>query len=81
VSDGAACASRAAFGSLLRRSSKVVVVNILAPAGWMIVLEGSWRVATLDGAVGVSKETFAAESTNAVESRFVGLLQPESEEM
>ena len=38
-------------------------------------------VAYFDGAVDVIKETFAAESTNAVLSRLGGLLQPEVEEI
>lgn len=81
MSVGAACASRADFGSFVKRSSNVLVVNILAPAGWIIVLDGNCVVAIVEGAVGVKRETFAAESTKAVVSKLVGLEQPETEEI
>ena len=77
MSAGARCASLAALGSLLMSSSSVLVVNIRAPAGWMIVLVGSWCFASFAGALVVSRDTFAAESTKAVVSKFVGLSQPE----
>ena len=75
---GASWASRAALGSLLRRSSNVLVVNILAPAGWMMVFVGNCAVAMVDGAEDFSRVTFAAESTSAVVSRFAGLVQPDA---
>ena len=78
VNVGASCASRAALGSLFKRSSNVFVVNIFAPAGWMIDFVGSWMAAFLAGAVDIMSDTFAAESTNAVLSRLGGLVQPES---
>ena len=74
---GAQCASLAALGSLLISSSSVLVVNIRAPAGWMIVLVGNWFSDSFAGALVLRRETFAAESTKAVVSRFVGLSQPE----
>ena len=46
-----------------------------------MVLVGSWFAASFDGAVDLRRDTFAAESTNAVVSRFSGLVQPESEEI
>ena len=69
---------KAALGSLLRRSSNVLVVNILAPAGWMMVFVGNCAVAMVDGAEDFSRVTFAAESTSAVVSRFAGLVQPDA---
>ena len=50
-----------------------------APAGWMIVFVGNWIAAMFAGAVDFARDTFAAESTNAVVSRFAGLVQPDSE--
>ena len=76
---GAACASRAAFGNLVSSSSSVLVVNMRAPAGWMIDFVGSWMSAKFDGAFGCRSDTFAAESTNAVVFRFGGLVQPDIE--
>ncbi len=63
---GASWASRAARGSLVKRSSRVLVVNILAPAGWMIVLVGNCVAATVDGDDDWRRLTFAAESSKAV---------------
>ena len=47
----------------------------------MIVLIGDCMLAILEGAVGCSRETLSADSTNAVVSKLLGLLQPESEEI
>lgn len=63
---GAAWASRAALGSLLRSRLKVLVVNIRPPAGWIMVLVGNWVSASSDGASGSRSITFAAVSTSAV---------------
>ena len=59
-------ASRAATGSSDKRSSRVLVVNILAPAGWMIVLVGNCVEATLEGEDDWRRLMLAAESSNAV---------------
>ena len=63
---GTRCTSLAALGSLASRSSIVLVVNILAPAGWRIVLVGSCVADSLAGAPLANNETFAAESTSVV---------------
>ena len=42
VIEGVSWASWAALCNLFSKSSNVVVVNICAPADWMIVLVGSW---------------------------------------
>ena len=76
IMPGARWASRAAFGSFGSRSSKVFVVNIRAPEGWMIVLVGSCGQFSLAGAPSTSRETFSAESTKAVKFRLVGFWQP-----
>ena len=76
----ASCASPAALGSLLRRTSRrVLVVNIREPVGSMVVFVSNWSVAMFVGAVDLIRDTFAAESMNAVVSRFAGLVQPDSE--
>ena len=51
MSAGAWWASQAALGSLLRSSLSVLVVNMRAPAGWMIVFVGSWMSALVAGAL------------------------------
>ena len=78
---GAACASRAALGSLLRSRRKVLVVNIRPPAGWIMVLVGNWVSASSDGASGSRSVTFAAVSTSAVVIMSEGLAQPDAEEI
>ena len=47
-----------------------------APAGWMMVLVGSWIGASSDAAFVESTDTFAAESRSAVVSRLCELVQP-----
>jgi len=78
---GAAWASQAALGSLLRRRCKVLVVNIRAPAGWMMVFVGNWTGASSDGALGSRRVTFAPVLTSAVDRMLGGLAQPDSEEI
>ena len=78
---GAAWASRAALGSLLRRRCKILVVNIRAPAGWMMVFVGNWTGASSDGAFGSRRVTFAPVSTSAVVRISGGLVQPDSEKI
>jgi hypothetical protein len=45
----------------------------------MMVLVGSWVFDFSAGAFEFNKDTFAAESTSAVVSKFGGLVQPEVE--
>ena len=78
---GAAWASRAALGSLLRSRLNVLVVNIRPPAGWIMVLVGNWVSASSDGASGSRRVTFAAVSTSAVVRMSGGLAQPDSEKI
>ena len=76
IMPGARWASRAAFGSFVSRSSKVLDVNIRAPAGWRMVLVGSCGQFSLAGAPSASSDIFAAESTKAVLLRLGGFSQP-----
>ena len=47
----------------------------------MMVLVGSCLIASFDDAVDLRRDTFAAESTNAVVSKLSGLVQLESEDI
>ena len=53
------------------------MVDMRAPAGWMIVFVGSWMSASVDGALVFSSDTFAAESTSPVVFKSGGFEQPE----
>ena len=67
------------MGSLLSKISSVLVVNMRAPAGCIMVLVGSCVFTFHAGALELRRDTFAAESTRAVVSRLAGLVQPELE--
>ena len=77
VTEGASCASLAAFGSLFKSSSNVLVVNMRSPAGWMIVFAVGWVMAFVAGALELTREMFTAESANAVLFMLGGLVQPD----
>ena len=63
---GAQCASLTALGSLASRSSIVLLMNILAPAGCRIIFVGSCVADSLAGAPLANNDTFASESTSVV---------------
>ena len=73
---GAQCASLAALGSLASRSSIVLLMNILAPAGCRIVFVGSCVTYLMAGALLANNDTFADESTSGVVFISGGLVQP-----
>ena len=63
---GERCAFLDTLGSLASRSSIVLVMNILAPAGSRIVFVGSCVANSLAVALLANNDTFSAESTSAV---------------
>ena len=69
-------AFRAALGSLVSKSSKVLDVNIWVPAGWRMVLVGDCKQFSLAGAPSASSDTFAAEYTKSAKLRLGGFSHP-----
>ena len=65
------------MGSFDRRRLTACVDVILAPLGWRTVICTLLSAVLRAGALGVSSVTEAAVSMNAVESKSVGLAQPE----
>ena len=72
---GARCTSLAALGSLSSMSTIVLLVNILALAGWRIVFVGSCVAESMAGASLANNDTFTAESTSVVVFISGGLAQ------
>ena len=68
---------RASAGNFVRRRSTAWVDIILAPLGWRTVICMLVFVVPLVGAFLVSNVTEAAVSMKAVDSKLVGLVQPD----